>query len=641
MAVFNFGSGFTSGSYGYTNGAFSSSTNFVNGVAYTRNILNLGGNGCNSGPNYCQDGYSFYVPCIKNITRGQNVCFQFYVADKANQDTLDLGDFGNSPNDCGLDGLTVQLTGPFGCAYGSYSYPDDIKSLQYDEFSEIGCEGFDGNIYRLDLGYLEYDPDKHTLREVPDDEVCSDEKGYNVDISGYVGEFFEGEKINIIASHSTTHLFVGWTTPEILSDLCSDFTLDDLIISTDRKWKYGEVIDQDIILYAVYRPRRQYIIKTDFENRHSFFMFMSDGRTIMLSDKVRDYAEILEDYHFVIECCPIIAKDKDGNEYTYNFKRWPDGDINRIKAFTATNDLFKNGELNLIAECFEEKIPLEKNQNIRNDVRHRQNRYRSCSPAVKTVENIVVDYVPSDYIVEYEGVMQSYGETDNNYIILSKDGYLVFDANVNEPSDLRLIMTIDTSNIKEPDIELPIIPAPELGNNSNGDIALLRCEAMDKFYENNFAWQEWQDEYRGKPNNNNTPNEDSDSDSDSESDVIEEEPPRISLGEVIVTNGNTEITASIYSKEDTELIFDFRGCEDGIFRITTTVDGLHIDNICVYERTIINKGLMELCLSPEDTLKFYTGVLNMNGVISVCGNTFGMDSVQIGLVNRLNPISIA
>lgn len=82
MAVFNYGSNVSS-----------STTTIVNGTAYTQNIINLGDNSsCSSGPNMCQDGYSLYVPCIKNITRGQQVCFDLYIADNSTQDTLDLND---------------------------------------------------------------------------------------------------------------------------------------------------------------------------------------------------------------------------------------------------------------------------------------------------------------------------------------------------------------------------------------------------------------------------------------------------------------------------------------------------------------------------------------------------------------------
>ena len=44
-------------SYGYNN--IASSTNIINGVAYTQNVINLGNSGaCSNTPNYCQEGYS-------------------------------------------------------------------------------------------------------------------------------------------------------------------------------------------------------------------------------------------------------------------------------------------------------------------------------------------------------------------------------------------------------------------------------------------------------------------------------------------------------------------------------------------------------------------------------------------------------
>jgi hypothetical protein len=54
----------------------------------------------------------------------------------------------------------------------------------------------------------------------------------------------------------------------------------------------------------------------------------------------------------------------------------------------------------------------------------------------------------------------------------------------------------------------------------------------------------------------------------------------------------------------------------------------------------VNKGLIELCVPPEDTSNFYTGVLNVSGVIGVNGNQYGIDKTQLGTVNKLSPIII-
>ena len=50
MAIFNYGNNILP-NYGYNNGNMSSTTNMVNGVVYTQNVINLGGgNSCSGGP---------------------------------------------------------------------------------------------------------------------------------------------------------------------------------------------------------------------------------------------------------------------------------------------------------------------------------------------------------------------------------------------------------------------------------------------------------------------------------------------------------------------------------------------------------------------------------------------------------------
>ena len=55
-----------------------------------RNIYNIGTNSCDNGPSYCAEGYALYFPCLKDITKGQDVCFDFYVADYAGKNAKDI-----------------------------------------------------------------------------------------------------------------------------------------------------------------------------------------------------------------------------------------------------------------------------------------------------------------------------------------------------------------------------------------------------------------------------------------------------------------------------------------------------------------------------------------------------------------------
>ena len=547
MAILNSVSGVTS------------NTTIVNGTAYTQNIINLGGNNssCSGGTNYCQEGYSVYVPCLKSITRGQNVCFQFYIADKGSQDTLDLND---------LCGLTFSLSGPFGCSYGDYTYPNDIKSLQGEDLAELKCETFDGNIYRFDVGYIEYDVENKKITEFDIEDVNKSNDGLNVNVVGVYGDFYKGEVPFVKAEDSPTHIFVGWTTDERLSELCENFNIDDVIVSYENEWIWESPIDRDITIYAVYRKRKKYRVMLSFDNRHSYFLISYNNDITMLSDKERDYVEILEGYRFIAKCCPISSYNRqDKITYSYRFYKWSDGYLEQIREYVATDDLFVNGVLRLIAICSNDKVASDVAYNDNTDITNVENIFVINLPKYHPLSNGIYTYTPNDNIIGFTGVEQIYNSNNNmyhSYITLNKDGYLLFDSECNEGDDIKVV------------IEL----ADKIG-----------CKTE---------------------------------------------------GEIFVKNG--EQITSVYSNDryTTEFEFDFRNCESNIFEITTTFENICIHKICVYEKIITNKGLVELCIPKEDTVKFYRGILNMSGAICVNDNWYGLDTVQIGVVNNITPISI-
>ena len=195
--------------YTYNNGNFSSTTNIVNGISYTQNVmmLNSTGNGC--GDNPCPQGYSLYFPCLKNITRGEDACFEFYVVNNAIKDVVDLRD---------VDALSITLTGNFGCTLGTYTYPSDdnyIRPLQTQNYKSV-----------LDEGFLERKKCNLTVISVNTnlDEISE----YNID--GAVGRYFEGDMVSLEAFDTESYIFVGWV--DIDSDLDDD--CDDYFLSTDR-----------------------------------------------------------------------------------------------------------------------------------------------------------------------------------------------------------------------------------------------------------------------------------------------------------------------------------------------------------------------------------------------------------------------
>ena len=97
-----------------------------------RNVYNIGTNACSDGPGYCAEGYALYFPCLKDITKGQDVCFDFYVVDFAGKNAKDIAAALDPNTDTGsgkeladlrdVDALSLNLIGVFNCPYGTYSY---------------------------------------------------------------------------------------------------------------------------------------------------------------------------------------------------------------------------------------------------------------------------------------------------------------------------------------------------------------------------------------------------------------------------------------------------------------------------------------------------------------------------------------
>lgn len=558
MAIFNYGNNILP-NYGYNNGNMSSTTNMVNGVVYTQNVINLGGgNSCSGGPVYCQDGYSLYVPCLKNITRGQNVCFQLYIADNSNQDTLDLTK---------MCGLTLSLSGPFGCAYGDYTWPENISTLQRNSFNKLKCEEFNGNIYNLDLGYIELENNEFT--EIELENVNTGD--FTVNVKGVYGSFYKGETPYLEANDSPTHVFVGWTTDERINDICENFKTDDLIVSNEHIWNWETPLDRDMVIFAVYRKRKVYKVMIDFENRHSYFMVTYGEKTIMLSDKERDFIKVQEGHHFIVKCCPLISTNRNGEIiHTYNFYNWSDGNSYQTREYYANDNLFDDGILKLYAKCYEDK----KSFNVSNEVIPTDDNFEMNLPVLNVLKKHVQQYVPNDNIIDFDKhkVNQIYDpdKDDMSYISIKKNGFITFNAENEIGKNINVVLHIDTTNIDFG--ENMYIPEPE-----------------DK---------------------------------------------------IIISNGSQEISIGVTSPGDNQLTFEFENCEDSVFDIKTTMDELLINKICIFERNITNKGKIELCISPEDTMKFYRGVLNMSGAICVDDNWYGLDTVQIGNVNNIKPIEI-
>lgn len=294
--------------YTYNNGNFSSTTNIVNGISYTQNVmmLNSTGNGC--GDNPCPQGYSLYFPCLKNITRGEDACFEFYVVNNAIKDVVDLRD---------VDSLSITLTGNFGCTLGTYTYPSDdnyIRPLQTQNYKSV-----------LDEGFLERKKCNLTVISVNTnlDEISE----YNID--GAVGRYFEGDMVSLEAFDTESYIFVGWV--DIDSDLDDD--CDDYFFSTDRSISFE--INSDKNLAAVYRNRRTFKITTVETN--SFYSYYKDGDELPLHNG----HIVKEGEYIIVRSIPVNCIFSNWNEEGIG-ESWHTNENNIVIQIKVTSDITLN-----------------------------------------------------------------------------------------------------------------------------------------------------------------------------------------------------------------------------------------------------------------------------------------------------------
>ena len=315
-----------------------------------RNVYNIGTNSCSSGPTYCTEGYALYFPCLKDVTKGQDVCFDFYVADYAGRNELtsdldSLPDTGKELTDLrNVDEISLNLIGVFNCPYGTYSYPDNISSLQTEEYPVIYTNDF-GNRNLCHLNVIKIDIDG----------ADSDDQYYYKE----GGDYYPGTSVTISASDTPTHIFEGWALFDTDDD-CLDSTIYGDIISTEKQYTF--TIENNINIYAIYRPRKVYTIIVDPDNESSYFIVNYKNTDYPLRNKKKeifndgfDSVEILEGYHFVAKCIPSADFINNPNPIAYKFVKWSDGNTSRCRLFDTGDDkTIKLGDdetIKLKAEC--------------------------------------------------------------------------------------------------------------------------------------------------------------------------------------------------------------------------------------------------------------------------------------------------
>ena len=297
-----------------------------------QNVYNIGTNSCSVGTQYCTNEYALYFPCLKEITRGQNACFDFYIADGSTKDVVDLRK---------VDAISLNLNGQFNCSYGTFSYPDNILSLQTERYPVV---------YINDFGERKL---CHFSLFMIDTENTGSEAYYNTQ----EGDFYSGTEVRVAAYNTPTHIFLGWANINLEDDDCPDENWNDDIISTSNKYSF--IIKEDTILLALYRPRKRYSIISDSTNLSSHFRGVYyDGRVINLSNRPDEalfndgdnkFEDALEGYQMIVSCIPV-----DIDNITYNFVEWKDHSTSNPRLFRIGEDTipFEDGDtIKLNAYC--------------------------------------------------------------------------------------------------------------------------------------------------------------------------------------------------------------------------------------------------------------------------------------------------
>lgn len=320
-----------------------------------RNVYNIGTGACDAGTQTCADGYALYFPCLKDITKGQDVCFDFYVADYAGKNDYDLAALANPDDivDSGkqladlrdVDAISLNLIGPFNCQYGTFSYPDNISSLQTEEYPVV---------YRDDFG------ERHLchLKVVKVDIENSD------DFNSLENDFYSGTEVEVAAYDTPTHIFDGWVILEDDDEDCPEDSLYANIISKDNIYRF--VINEDIIILALYRPRNVYTVMVDPSNKSSHFKVDYDHIThdisnrdeVLFNDDYNKIEGVLEGYHMAVKCIPStdVIGNSEKEDTTFEFVRWSDGNTSRCRLMVVGVDTipFENKdktEIKLKAIC--------------------------------------------------------------------------------------------------------------------------------------------------------------------------------------------------------------------------------------------------------------------------------------------------
>lgn len=544
-----------------------------------RNVYNIGTNSCDAGQSTCAEGYALYFPCLKDITKGQDACFDFYVADYAGKNAYNLALANGELNpDAGkeladlrdVDALSLNLIGAFNCPYGTFSYPDNISSLQTEEYPLM---------YDLDFGHRTL---CHLSFFMIDSENTDSETYYNTK----EGDFYSGTKLELTAEDTPTHIFMGWALLDDEEECPED---EWNIISHDRNYRF--IIQNDIIILAIYRPRKTYRIISDTNTELTVYGIKYDGHHYTVGNRPNDIIidgqdkdghdvvfSVLEGYHMVVTAYP--GEDQIGPtpKKSYKFISWGDGVKDRCRIFTVGTD----------TGFFEEK-----------GSNYIMLLAKSDGPYLYDIDNSYVDIIPAPDVFDEEGIHIFYYDDDDIIHNYDLEGF-------------------DSDGFPEISIR---------DYYGDGQYVISTEEAYQKFIsEDGYLFLHF-----GNIELTSLGVE------DGIKVVIEAKADDYCELRVTVNDTTAQIIVSQDEFKSYEILF--RKCNKSNINITAYGDCL-IDRIEVRKEEIIDKGKAQLCLPSEVTENLPSGPLSVNGAIMVNGKSYGLATTQIGTVNKLPKIML-
>ena len=365
------------------------------------------GNNCGVN-NECESGYSLYFPCIKTITRGENACFDFYILDNATKEEVDLRE---------VDDITLNLSGRYNCNFGSFSYPENIKSLQVENFSKLIYDvDFSNIINRVKL-YIDIVDNEHNLKE----SVLFDENLLlDIAIEGNIGYFLKGSDkygiLNLNGYDTYTYMFLGWNIDENDAECDSENIYDFLIKSKNLTYN----IDDNCVIRAVYQIRREFAIKAEDNPNSSFIVEYMDNKTVL---REGEQITALEGHYVKVSCIP-------NDILPYKFVMWDDEYKNPYRIFNI------NGDICLKAQCVlnSDSNDIEYIDDIdASTLNNFENKNKNIYP--KIIDNIFVDsyFIDNIYINKCEVDVLN----DTPYIKIIDGGYIQID-NIYDRGNLKL-----------------------------------------------------------------------------------------------------------------------------------------------------------------------------------------------------------